>query len=599
MDKISSLTGNSLPAVGQEEPETRGNQPGGSGASRTSLTGPLSGLLPERSGASENDRAVRRRRIAPGPDSLRGGVTNIDDEALIQAYQGASNTLPVTAGAHASHLRQLAAWLRANRTAGGEPRPTLGALRNEVLQSGQPARVNAHVQAFRQAVGEQGPTGKHVAGAVDALVQGGTLPRQPQAHVDDEALIQAYQGASDTHPATAGNHASHLRQLAAWLRANRAAGGEPRPTLGALRNEVLQSGQPARVNAHVQAFRQAVGEQGPTGRNVASAVDALVQGGTLRRQPQVHLDDEALIQAYQGASDTHPVTAGNHASRLRQLAAWLRANRAVGGEPRPTLGALRNEVLQSGQPARVNAHVQAFRQAVGERSATGRNVAGAVDALVQGGTLRRPQAHLDDEALIQAYRGASDTHPVTAGKHASHLRQLAAWLRANRAAGGEPRPTLGELRNEVLQSGQPARVSAHVQAFRQEVGEQGTTGMHVAGAVDALVQGGTLRRQPQAHVDDEALIQAYQGASDTHPATAGNYANHLRQLAAWLRANRAAGGEPRPTLGELRNEVLQSGQPARENAHVQAFRQAVGERGATGRNVAGAVDALGRCHVGG
>ncbi|OXJ06737.1 hypothetical protein CFB39_38465, partial [Burkholderia sp. AU6039] len=232
-----------------------------------------------------------------------------------------------------------------------------------MLQSGQPARVNAHVQAFRQAVGEQGPTGRNVAGAVDALVQGGTS-RQPQVHVDDEALIQAYQGASNTHPATARTHANYLRQLAAWLRANRTAGGEPRPTLGALRNEVLQSGQPARENAHVQAFRQAVGEQGPTGRNVAGAVDALVQGGTSRQrqpqaqpQPQVHVDDEALIQAYQGASNTHPATAGTHANHLRQLAAWLRANRTAEGEPRPTLGALRNEVLQSGQPARANAHV--------------------------------------------------------------------------------------------------------------------------------------------------------------------------------------------------------------------------------------------------
>ncbi|OXJ06632.1 hypothetical protein CFB39_38545, partial [Burkholderia sp. AU6039] len=126
-----------------------------------------------------------------------------------------------------------------------------------MLQSGRPARENAHVQAFREAVGEQGATGKHVAGAVDALVQGGTLQRQPQpqVHVDDEALIQAYQGASDTHPATARTHASYLRQLAAWLRANRTAEGEPRPTLGALRNEVLQSGRPARENAHVQAFR--------------------------------------------------------------------------------------------------------------------------------------------------------------------------------------------------------------------------------------------------------------------------------------------------------------------------------------------------------
>ncbi|OXJ06763.1 hypothetical protein, partial [Burkholderia sp. AU6039] len=363
---------------------------------------------------------------------------------------------------------------------------------------------------------------------------------------------------------------------AAWLRANRTAGGEPRPTLGALRNEVLQSGQPARVNAHVQAFRRAVGEQGATGRNVASAVDALVQGGTSRQpQLQVHVDDEALIQAYQGASNTHPATARNHASYLRQLAAWLRANRTAEGEPRPTLGALRNEVLQSGQPARANAHVQAFRRAVGEQGATGRNVVSAVDALVKGGTSRQPQAqpqvHVDDEALIQAYQGASNTHPATAGTHANHLRQLAAWLRANRTAEGEPRPTLGALRNEVLQSGQPARENAHVQAFRRAVGEQGATGKHVAGAVDALVQGGTSR-QPQAHVDDEALIQAYQGASDTHPATARTHASYLRQLAAWLRANRTAEGEPRPTLGALRNEVLQSGQPARENAHVQAFR---------------------------
>ncbi|OXJ06773.1 hypothetical protein, partial [Burkholderia sp. AU6039] len=291
-----------------------------------------------------------------------------------------------------------AAWLRANRTAEGEPRPTLGALRNEVLQSGRPARENAHVQAFRQAVGEQGAAGKHVAGAVDALVQGGTS-RQLQVHVDDEALIQAYQGASNTHPATARTHASHLRQLAAWLRANRTAEGEPRPTLGALRNEVLQSGRPARENAHVQAFREAVGEQGATGRNVVSTVDALVKGGTSRQrqaqaqpQPQVHVDDEALIQAYQGASNTHPATARTHANHLRQLAAWLRANRTAEGEPRPTLGALRNEVLRSGRPARANAHVQAFRQAVGEQGATGKHVAGAVDALVQGDTSRQVRA---------------------------------------------------------------------------------------------------------------------------------------------------------------------------------------------------------------
>ncbi|OXJ06770.1 hypothetical protein CFB39_38410 [Burkholderia sp. AU6039] len=477
-----------------------------------------------------------------------------------------------------------------------------------MLQSGRPARENAHVQAFREAVGEQGATGRNVAGAVDALVQGGTsrqrqpqAQRQPQVHVDDEALIQAYQGASNTHPATAGTHANHLRQLAAWLRANRTAGGEPRPTLSALRNEVLQSGQSAHENVHVQAFREAVGEQGPTGKHVASAVDALVQGGTLQRQPQAHVDDEALIQAYQGASNTHPATARNHASYLRQLAAWLRANRTAGGEPRPTLGALRNEVLQSGRPARENAHVQAFREAVGEQGATGKHVVSAVDALVKGGTSRQPQAqpqvHVDDEALIQAYQGASNTHPATARTHANHLRQLAAWLRANRTAGGEPRPTLGALRNEVLQSGQPARANAHVRAFRRAVGEQGATGKHVAGAVDALVQGDTSRQrqpqaQPQAHVDDEALIQAYQGASDTHSATARTHANCLRQLAAWLRANRAAEGEPRPTLGALRNEVLQSGQPARENAHVQAFREAVGEQGAAGRNVAGAVDAL-------
>ncbi|NTX19661.1 hypothetical protein [Burkholderia cepacia] len=245
-------------------------------------------------------------------------------------------------------------------------------------------------------------------GAVDAPVRGNMARQQVrvQAHPDDEALILAYVEASSTRNSTASTHASWLRQLAGWLRAP-GDHSDPRPTLGVLREELFASGTAACEHPDVRAFRQAVGETSSVGKNVASALNALVRGNTAWQQVRVqaHPDDEALILAYVEASSTRNSTASAHASWLRRLAGWLRA-RGDHSDPRPTLGALRKELSASDTAAREHPHVRAFRQAVGEASSVGRNVASALDALVRGNTVRKQvwgQDHPAVEALIRAY----------------------------------------------------------------------------------------------------------------------------------------------------------------------------------------------------
>ncbi|MBY8606318.1 hypothetical protein K7N18_15905 [Burkholderia arboris] len=230
-------------------------------------------------------------------------------------------------------------------------------------------------------------------------------------HVDDEALIRAYRYASSTAPKTAESHASLLRQLGNWLRANPEADGRPRPTLPALCAELFESQRPARKNPHVRAYRDAVGMRSSAGKNTPSALDALVRGDTTRKRQPVQIDDEALIRRYQQTSATLRRTALTHASLLRQLASWLRTHPEESGQPRPTLAELRTVLFLSRQAARENRHLQAFRDAVGPQSSAGQNVASALNALVHGNTTRKSRrARVDEVASVKARRLA----PVTA-----------------------------------------------------------------------------------------------------------------------------------------------------------------------------------------
>ncbi|UTV59772.1 hypothetical protein [Burkholderia arboris] len=222
---------------------------------------------------------------------------HVDDEALIRAYRYASNTAPKTAESHASLLRQLGNWLRANPEADGRPRPTLSVLCAELIESHRPARKNPHVQAFREAVGRRSSTGKNTPSALDALVRGDTARKRQPVQSDDEALIRRYQQTSATLRRTALTHASLLRRLAIWLRSHPEESGQPRPTLAELRSMLFRSGQAARANRHLQAFRDAVGPQSSAGQNVASALNALVHGNTTRKSRRARVDAEASVKA--------------------------------------------------------------------------------------------------------------------------------------------------------------------------------------------------------------------------------------------------------------------------------------------------------------
>ncbi len=231
-----------------------------------------------------------------------GRYGHVDDEALIRAYRYASTTAPKTAESHASLLRQLSNWLRTNPEANGQPRPTLSALCAELFGAGPPARKNLHVQAFRDAVGRRSSAGKNTPSALDALVRGDTTRKRQPVQRDDDALIRHYQQTSATRCRTARTHASLLRQLANWLRANPEESGQPRPTLAELRTILFRSGQAARENRHVQAFRDAVGPRSSAGQNVTSALNALVHGKTTRKSRRAQGDDEALLKARRLAS---------------------------------------------------------------------------------------------------------------------------------------------------------------------------------------------------------------------------------------------------------------------------------------------------------
>ncbi|WP_241299742.1 hypothetical protein [Burkholderia stabilis] len=238
-----------------------------------------------------------------------GRYWHVDDEALIRAYRYASTTAPKTAESHASLLRQLGNWLRANPEANGQSRPTLSELCTELFESDRPARKNFHVQAFRDAVGMRSSAGKNTPSALDALVRGDTTRKRQPVQSDDDALIRHYQQTSATLRRTALTHASLLRQLASWLRANPEESGQPRQTLAELRTVLLRSGQAARENRHVQAFRDAVGPQSSAGQNVASALNALVHGNTTRKSRRVRGDDEASVKARRLGPVTAPKTA--------------------------------------------------------------------------------------------------------------------------------------------------------------------------------------------------------------------------------------------------------------------------------------------------
>lgn len=248
-------------------------------------------------------------------------------------------------------------------------------------------------------------------------------------------------------------------------------------------------------------------------------------------------DDEAVIQTYLQAGQVKRTTAINHASWLRGLARWLRADSS-----RPSL----SEIVHRVGPAKDDPDVQAFRQAQVPGSARSKNIIGAVNALRTGTTTVRPvltAVHDDDEAVIQAYLRAGQIKPATAKQHATELRGLARWLRA------EPsRPSLSEIAQRVG----PARDDPDVRAFRQTQAAGSGPARHIIGAVNALRTGTTTERPvlTAVHGDDEAVVQTYLKAGRVKRTTANTHASWLRNFARWLRADPS-----RPRLSEIAHRV--------------------------------------------
>lgn len=123
---------------------------------------------------------------------------------------------------------------------------------------------------------------------------------------------------------------------------------------------------------------------------------------------------------------------------------------------------------------------------------------------------------------------------------------------------GEPgetgRPTLGDLRLQLKQTGTPAAKNQHVMAFRETVGAQSSLGNRIAAAVDALVRGNTASR-----------------------------------VEAWFHELPKQG---RPTLRQLCVQLRQGGASAPKNPHVSAFRDAPGESSNARTHILSALNAL-------
>ncbi|WP_175035738.1 hypothetical protein, partial [Burkholderia lata] len=100
----------------------------------------------------------------------------------------------------------------------------------------------------------------------------------------------------------------------------------------------------------------------------------------------------------------------------------------------------------------------------------------------------------DDRALLDAYRQASGTNERTAQIHAGQLAHLASWLRATPDAQGRARPTLSELKDELVASGARALDNPHVHAFRNSQAGTPSARRDIGAALDALVRGNTAQR---------------------------------------------------------------------------------------------------------